>query len=158
MTVMTHYLGERNFAFTINDLSQRSAAQTFFDRNGEQISVAEYYLKNYDIRLRDRDLPCAVQKKPKPGGGGYDESFYPLELLNIVSGQRISIQKQTSNLVYDSASWNMQLNPLPYSGRADDPQVPEHALGVPTPDRRAEEPRVHPQRQPVLQGVRRKFC
>ena len=58
--------------------------------------------------LQCPELPCAIERRPWHGKGEssgsegqqpkYVDSYYPLEVLKILPGQRVPIQKQTRAL------------------------------------------------------------
>lgn len=79
---ITHRPGVRR-SYRVNGLSPNGADQTFFtDENDNRISVAQYFAKQYNLRLRYPGLPClhvgAQQKK----------NYMPMEVCRIVEGQK----------------------------------------------------------------------
>ncbi|EGT54330.1 hypothetical protein CAEBREN_25499 [Caenorhabditis brenneri] len=63
------------------------------DEKGErEISVYDYFYEEYNIKLKFPELPLVVSKRFK------HECFYPMEVLRIIPGQRIKVQKMTANV------------------------------------------------------------
>ncbi|KAG0537280.1 hypothetical protein BDA96_03G135400 [Sorghum bicolor] len=97
-----------NSEFKISSLSEKSCYEQKFllkQRNGNgpdvvEITVYDYYLKHWDIRLQDSAIfPCLVVGKPKR------PTYLPIELCHLVSLQRYTkalTVLQRSSLVQSS--------------------------------------------------------
>lgn len=94
--ITTHL--KHNRQFEVRGLTGEPADALEFEREGKKISVARYFQEMYQLRLKSPGLPCAIEKRPKVDGKNRD-SFYPLEVLKIVDGQRVPLDKQTPQLV-----------------------------------------------------------
>lgn len=81
----------------VNGITENSANDIKFDFNDRKVSVAEYFEKVYSIKLRYPRLPCVIEKKIT--NKGINNAFFPLEVLKICEGQRVSFDKQTPKLV-----------------------------------------------------------
>ncbi|KAF1753547.1 hypothetical protein GCK72_020104 [Caenorhabditis remanei] len=80
----------------ITGLLKSSAEDAIFtmkdgDRDSE-ISVADYFFKEYNIKLKFPHLPLVISKRLRL------ESFYPMEVLRIIPGQRIKANKMTPTI------------------------------------------------------------
>lgn len=83
----------------INGISDEGANVVSFDYKDQKITIAEYFERVYNIKLHHPNLPCVIEKKPKGKNGADNNAFYPLEVLIISEGQRVSFDKQTPKLV-----------------------------------------------------------
>ncbi|VDN42297.1 unnamed protein product [Gongylonema pulchrum] len=67
--------------------------------NNQDTTVADYMLYKHERRLRYPGLPCVIERRI----GGKDKrpynSFHPMEVLEVVKGQRVDIKKQTPELI-----------------------------------------------------------
>jgi hypothetical protein len=54
------------------------------------------FRQQYQIHLKYPQLPCAIRRMVI--SEGVKEGYYPLELLQILPGQRVKLQKQTPKL------------------------------------------------------------
>lgn len=70
--------------YKINSFRPNPATHEMFEKDGDQVSVSEYFYRTYQIRLKYPDLPCVHVGKPEKN------MFLPLELCSIVPGQRYS--------------------------------------------------------------------
>jgi eukaryotic translation initiation factor 2C len=89
--------------FTVEGFEEKTAKNTFFDMrrrddNGNEvirnISVADYYLETYNIRLNYPGLPLVKTRKAG--------IFFPLELCYVVEAQRYPFklnEKQTADMI-----------------------------------------------------------
>lgn len=69
--------------YRVLGVSQQSCNQTFFqDDSGQKISVAQYFERQYKIRLQDPEVPCLVV------GSSQKSIFLPAEVCVIPPGQR----------------------------------------------------------------------
>ncbi|KAH7662487.1 piwi domain-containing protein, partial [Aphelenchoides avenae] len=100
LVVRTNHL-EVNQTFAINGLTDKGANEIQFELDGTPVSVFEYFRKKYDVQLRFPKLPCVVHRRVARVGGQNRkvDTYYPIEVLEILDGQRVSIQKQTPALV-----------------------------------------------------------
>ncbi|KAI1719931.1 piwi domain-containing protein [Ditylenchus destructor] len=97
LSVITTHL-ENPRTFTVNGLTDRSASEITFECEGRgRISVVDYIEGRYPVRIPHPDLPCVVEKMPSKSG--IKESYYPIELVKIVAGQRVNFDQQTPVLV-----------------------------------------------------------
>ncbi|KAL7080707.1 hypothetical protein ACQ4LE_000492 [Meloidogyne hapla] len=92
LVLQTTHLPENQITFANAGLTNRPANEITFQREGQTISVVQHYQSQYHVNLRFPRLPCVIQK------AGPKESFYPMELVKIVQGQRVPIDKQTPKL------------------------------------------------------------
>uniref|UniRef100_A0A914ZBK9 Piwi domain-containing protein n=1 Tax=Panagrolaimus superbus TaxID=310955 RepID=A0A914ZBK9_9BILA len=88
LTVCTKHM-ENNRSFVASGLSKYSAKQQTFEIDGKDVTVADYFYKTYNKRLRDPDLPCVVER---------GTNYYPLEVLEIAEVQKIPKAKQNKFL------------------------------------------------------------
>uniref|UniRef100_A0A915NCN5 Uncharacterized protein n=1 Tax=Meloidogyne javanica TaxID=6303 RepID=A0A915NCN5_MELJA len=92
LVLQTTHLPENQVTFANSGLTNRPANEITFQREGQTISVVQHFQQTYHLNLRFGRLPCVIQK------AGPKESFYPMELVKIVQGQRVPIDKQTPKL------------------------------------------------------------
>ncbi|KAH7725369.1 NRDE-3 protein [Aphelenchoides avenae] len=100
LVVRTNHL-DVNHNFAINGLTDKGANETKFDFEGDPVSVFEYFKRRYTVVLRFPELPCVVHRRVArvDGQSGKVDTYYPIEVLEILDGQRVSILKQTPTLV-----------------------------------------------------------
>ena len=98
--------------YKIHGISRESAQEIFFDwtkrgRRGEKlfeaqrISVAQYFLKEYQIALEWPHLPCVIVRN------GQRSTYYPIEVCRLVSDQHVSRKlspQQTAEVIRICAS------------------------------------------------------
>ncbi|KAI1727543.1 piwi domain-containing protein [Ditylenchus destructor] len=97
LSVITLHL-EHPRTFTVNGLTDKPAKDITFECEGRgRISVVDYIEGRYPTRIRYPDLPCVIEKMPSKSG--IKESYYPIELVKIVAGQRVNFDQQTPVLV-----------------------------------------------------------
>lgn len=82
----------------VNGVSDTGADKLMFKFNDIEISVAQYFSKVYNITLRYPKIPCVIESKATKSGT-HIKAYYPIELLTISEGQRVSFDKQTPKLV-----------------------------------------------------------
>ncbi|KAK0550381.1 DNA polymerase alpha accessory factor Mcl1 [Tilletia horrida] len=80
---LNHRASRKTYKFL--DLTSQPAAETSFDRNGQQINIVQYFQQNYNISIRYPGLPCVVYNRQ----GGRPE-FVPMELISIVPGAPVN--------------------------------------------------------------------
>ncbi|KAH7725804.1 piwi domain-containing protein [Aphelenchoides avenae] len=99
LVVRTNHL-DLNRTFAINGLTADGANKVKFDIDGKETTVDGYFKEKYNIELRYPKLPCAIERRLAriDGQNRKVENYYPIEVLEIVDGQRVSIQKQTPAL------------------------------------------------------------
>jgi len=108
MFVATHLKGKQGQdqkTWRCNSLSRQGAGQTQFeltdDKTGRttKVTVADYYAKNYGIRLKYPDAPCIVNGSPK---NPERVKYFPMELMKIAPRQAHKgklDEKMTSNMI-----------------------------------------------------------
>ncbi|VDK74291.1 unnamed protein product [Litomosoides sigmodontis] len=110
LVVRTTHL-ETQRLFCIFGMTTTTADKLVIPINGQHITVADYMLYKYQQRLRHPGLPCIIERRV----GGEDKlpynSFYPMEFLEVVGGQRVDAKKQTPELV-DELIQNCRLLPM----------------------------------------------
>uniref|UniRef100_A0A914Y6P7 Piwi domain-containing protein n=1 Tax=Panagrolaimus superbus TaxID=310955 RepID=A0A914Y6P7_9BILA len=84
---------ERNRNFIAYGLTSESAERITFELDGKKLSVADYFLQKYNIRLRYPQYPCVIQKRGKE-----DKNYFPIEVLRIPENQRVPKAKQGNDL------------------------------------------------------------
>lgn len=101
--VRTVHLGDgKEQIFPIHELTQKSLEElTFTDKEGNKVNVLQYMMDKYRRPVNGR-LPAVVHMDK----GRKKHSFFPLEFLEIVPGQRVNMQKQQMfpNMVRGSGS------------------------------------------------------
>lgn len=65
-----------------DSLTTKSAAETTFEKDGRQISVAQYFKDIYNYTVRFRNAPCVKLR----GGKG---TYVPIELCYVLEGNRV---------------------------------------------------------------------
>uniref|UniRef100_A0A913HJW2 Piwi domain-containing protein n=2 Tax=Strongyloides stercoralis TaxID=6248 RepID=A0A913HJW2_STRER len=82
------------------DLHDKNANNTFLDmKDGSKISVSEYFSKKFNKNLRYPDWPLFVHKvkkvikKEEVKESIEEVHYYPLEVLKIVPGQKVPVNK-----------------------------------------------------------------
>ncbi|ULT87272.1 hypothetical protein L3Y34_006808 [Caenorhabditis briggsae] len=80
----------------ITSIKQCTANNTKFtkkdDKGEREISVSDYFYEEYNIKLKYPNLPLIVSKKMKY------ECFFPMEVLRIIPGQRIKVNKMSATV------------------------------------------------------------
>lgn len=71
-----------------------------FELQGQQVSIAQYFLKRYCYRLRYPELPCVVERRYSEAKKTIQNNFYPMEVLHVCPGQRVCNKKQTPDMVH----------------------------------------------------------
>ncbi|CAI5441698.1 unnamed protein product [Caenorhabditis angaria] len=109
-----HLPNNRMNLFYINGFTQESAEQFTFpaDDSKMEISVYDYFLEKYQIRLKYPRLPLAFQKR------GKRIICYPLEVLKIERGQRVKQNNVTSS-VQSIMTSKLSMLPLEQISRAE---------------------------------------
>lgn len=79
--IPTHRTDRKRAIFGI---SPTPADRTMVDIRGETISVADYFLRKYNIRLQYPQLPLVNVGSKRPG----KENWLPIELCEVAPGQR----------------------------------------------------------------------
>uniref|UniRef100_A0A915DWN8 Piwi domain-containing protein n=1 Tax=Ditylenchus dipsaci TaxID=166011 RepID=A0A915DWN8_9BILA len=85
--VTTHLPNQK--MFIVYDLAAGSASRQRFEKDGQSTTVEAYFSQVYAINLRRPNLPCVIERR-----GTTTINYYPLEVLNIIAGQRVPRQKQ----------------------------------------------------------------
>ena len=78
--VITHR-GKMRKKYRVINVTRTSARNTLFKINENDISVADYFRKQYGMELQYADLPCIEV-------GTVKSIYFPLEVCEIVEGQR----------------------------------------------------------------------
>ncbi|CAG8456577.1 23500_t:CDS:10 [Dentiscutata erythropus] len=73
--------GDRKLVIKVERLSSKAADDLYFknEKEGRDMSVSEYFEKNYNRRLEFKSLPCIMDKK---------KNYIPLEVCEILNSQR----------------------------------------------------------------------
>uniref|UniRef100_A0A914Y5N9 Piwi domain-containing protein n=1 Tax=Panagrolaimus superbus TaxID=310955 RepID=A0A914Y5N9_9BILA len=78
---------EKNRKFNVAAITKYSAADSFFPlKEGGEMSVAQYYAKK-NRPLKFPNFPCIMESKNNKS------SLFPLELLKVMDGQRVPLNK-----------------------------------------------------------------
>ncbi|CAG8799177.1 1648_t:CDS:2, partial [Racocetra persica] len=79
--VRVTHRGDRKPVIKVERLSSKAADDLYFknEKEGRDMSVAEYFDKNYNRRLEFKSLPCIMDKK---------KNYIPLEVCEILNSQR----------------------------------------------------------------------
>lgn len=81
----TTYLKYNSRTHRCGGLTRNGAGnQRFQIENGPQTTVADYFAKEYKIKLRFPDMPCLMVGNPKSG----NVKYFPLELMMVAARQR----------------------------------------------------------------------
>uniref|UniRef100_A0A915N9C8 Piwi domain-containing protein n=1 Tax=Meloidogyne javanica TaxID=6303 RepID=A0A915N9C8_MELJA len=73
----------------------------------KRMSLAEYFLWKYNIKLEYLDLPCIKSNSYLPPGK--KPEVFPLEVLNVMEDQRVPLQKTSSELMGQLLTANSML-------------------------------------------------
>ncbi|CAD5219105.1 unnamed protein product [Bursaphelenchus xylophilus] len=79
----------KNRFFPIHTLTDRPFGELSFEKNGQKVRCFDHFQSQRYAVTVNPDLPCAVQLDSR----NKREIYYPLEVLEIVEGQKVSIQK-----------------------------------------------------------------
>ncbi|CAO4366861.1 unnamed protein product [Caenorhabditis nigoni] len=104
----SHLPKDKNRNITVMKLTPGDAKTTKFELNvGEgqtkQVSVADYFLEHHHYKIKFPHLPLVVSGRLR------NLSFTPIELLTIVPGQRIKIQKMSATVQSSMTGQNATL-------------------------------------------------
>jgi len=75
----THMEADRQLTFAVHGLTNTTANQIEFERDGEMVTVARHFRDAYNYNLRHPDLPCVIHQMPQRR-----QSYYPIEVVMIV--------------------------------------------------------------------------
>ncbi|KAL3088023.1 hypothetical protein niasHS_009309 [Heterodera schachtii] len=92
LAVQTVHLPESQMTFAVFGLTDRCASEMIITIQNQQTNLVQYYAQKYDMRLRYPRLPCVIFRR------GSNEAFFPMEVLKIIGGQRVPLDKQTPKL------------------------------------------------------------
>jgi len=95
MTLMTTHL-PKNKIFVCDGLDdQRSDRRTFTidGQQGEVVNIADYMEQKYRLRLVLPDVPCVFVNVRDRESNIRKPIYFPIEVLKIVGGQRVPLQK-----------------------------------------------------------------
>ncbi|KAI9320095.1 Piwi domain-containing protein [Dichotomocladium elegans] len=94
LKIQVVHRGERNRKYKVTKLTPSPAERTTFkDQDGNEMSVAAYFSKQYNMRLAFPFLPCIVVKR---------DIFLPMEVCELLPGQRLTKklnEKQTADMI-----------------------------------------------------------
>ncbi|EFO88672.1 hypothetical protein CRE_06564 [Caenorhabditis remanei] len=108
LVVPIHLPKDKNRNIIVSRIAGSNAMNSIFELNkgkddARNISVADYFKEKYNYQIKFPHLPLVVSGRLK------NETFMPLELLNIVPGQRIKIQKMSANVQASMTGQNATL-------------------------------------------------
>ncbi|KAL3102238.1 hypothetical protein niasHS_003647 [Heterodera schachtii] len=92
LCLQTIHLPEDQMLFCAFGLTDRDANKITFTLENREITLPQYYSQKYNRRLLYPRLPCVIHRR------GSQESFFPMEVLQIIDGQRVPLDKQTPKL------------------------------------------------------------
>uniref|UniRef100_A0A7E4VSP5 Piwi domain-containing protein n=1 Tax=Panagrellus redivivus TaxID=6233 RepID=A0A7E4VSP5_PANRE len=95
----THLNAPRTFI--ISKMAKTSAKDTFFDRDGTDVSVCAYFAERYKRKLKYPEFLCVENRG----------SYYPIEVLEIIPGQRVPRHKMSDDLTAAMIK-NCQMTPV----------------------------------------------
>lgn len=91
LVASTTHLEENRWFFIAGIVEDTARTQKFMTEEGE-VTVEQYFLERYKLRLRYPNLPLAVEKR------GNAPSYHPLEVICIEKGQRVDNRKLAGKL------------------------------------------------------------
>ncbi|VDO19598.1 unnamed protein product [Heligmosomoides polygyrus] len=91
LVASTTHLEENRWFFIAGIVEGTARTQKFMTEEGE-VTVEQYFLERYKLRLRYPNLPLAVEKR------GNAPSYHPLEVICIEKGQRVDNRKLAGKL------------------------------------------------------------
>ncbi|KAK0537016.1 Protein argonaute [Tilletia horrida] len=109
---LNHRPTQRVFKFI--DFTPRSAHEMTFERDGQQISIVQYFQQNYNMQIRYPGLPCVVYRRQGPR-----TEFVPIELVTLVGGTPVNGFTLSSAQRQDMIA-NSSLRPADRKARVDD--------------------------------------
>jgi eukaryotic translation initiation factor 2C len=80
-----------NRRLRISKLTNTSASNTTFEVNGQQLDIATYFQRTYNIRLQYPFLPCIVTRK---------EAYLPMEVCNVVEVCKTNLYSLKNKLFF----------------------------------------------------------
>uniref|UniRef100_A0A915ADT8 Piwi domain-containing protein n=2 Tax=Parascaris univalens TaxID=6257 RepID=A0A915ADT8_PARUN len=99
LVVRTNHLPKAQRNFCIFGMTKESADGVIIMVENQELSVAQYFYHKYNIGLRHSDLPCVIERRVSAASKGAVNSYFPMECLDVIKGQRVEIKKQTPDLV-----------------------------------------------------------
>ena len=75
----THLDADRQLTFAAHGLTDSSARELEFERDGQRVTVEDHFREVYNYNLRYPNLRCVIHQMPQRR-----QSYYPLELVKIV--------------------------------------------------------------------------
>jgi eukaryotic translation initiation factor 2C len=94
LRIQVIHRGDKKLKYKVTKLTPSSAERTVFkDENQNEMTVANYFAKQYNKRLSFPFLPCVVVKK---------DIFLPMEVCEVLPGQRYMKklnEKQTAEMI-----------------------------------------------------------
>jgi len=94
--ITTHLPSQRTFA--VHGLDGLTPSRRTFPINGGgEVSVQEHMWQTYQRQLHRENLPCVVERILR--AGRVQLNYHPMEVLELLPNQRVSLDKQTPRLV-----------------------------------------------------------
>ncbi|KAI9497727.1 Piwi domain-containing protein [Zychaea mexicana] len=94
LKILVTHRGENKRRYKVTKLTPSPADRTNFkDQDGNEMTVAQYFAKQYNMRLSFPFLPCVVVKR---------DIFLPMEVCELAQGQRLTKklnEKQTADMI-----------------------------------------------------------
>ncbi|KAG2198826.1 hypothetical protein INT47_000742 [Mucor saturninus] len=94
LRIQVVHRGDKKLKYKVTKLTPSAADRTSFkDEAGNEMTVADYFMKQYNKRLNYPFLPCIVVKK---------DIFLPMEVCEVIPGQRHMKklnEKQTAEMI-----------------------------------------------------------
>ncbi|CAN8067705.1 unnamed protein product [Agarophyton chilense] len=69
--------------YRVHGFSDRGADRITFESDGRKVSISQYFVETYNMRVRRGDAPC-VKTHPKR------DTYLPIEFLTVVPNQRVA--------------------------------------------------------------------
>ncbi|KHN81645.1 Uncharacterized protein C16C10.3 [Toxocara canis] len=99
LVVRTNHLPKCQRDFCIFGITKETTEKVIVMVDNQEVSVAEYFYHKYGIGLRHSYLPCVIERRVSVGSKQPMNSYFPMECLDVVKGQRVELKKQTPDLV-----------------------------------------------------------
>lgn len=93
LRIQVMHRGVKQPKYSIKQLVSATPATSHFERDGETITVKDYFLQQYNIRLAFPNLPCVLVGR---------DVLLPMEVCSILPGQRLARkldERQTSEMI-----------------------------------------------------------
>ncbi|VDM38893.1 unnamed protein product [Toxocara canis] len=99
LVVRTNHLPKCQRDFCIFGITKETTEKVIVMVDNQEVSVAEYFYHKYGIGLRHSYLPCVIERRVSVGSKQPMNSYFPMECLDVIKGQRVELKKQTPDLV-----------------------------------------------------------